>query len=252
MPIALTRPVSPRIAEAVVTYMERTPIEYRLAEEQHAEYERVLARHGCEVVHVDAAPDCPDGVFVEDAAIVLDEVAVITRPGAKTRQGETSSMAATLERYRPLEHIVAPGTIDGGDVLIVDRTLYVGRLQRTNDAGIRQLRAIVKKHGYEVVPVEFTDCLHLKTAVTQIGPNTLIINPDWVDPTVFGLEWIEVDRAEPFAANVLRLGETLVLPAEFPHTRRLLEKRGFRVDAVHVSEMLKAEAGVTCCSVIVG
>src|SRR5687768_10381815 len=123
MPVALTRAVSPGIADALVTYMERTPIDYALADAQHAEYERLLARHGCEIVHVDAAPDFADGVFVEDAAIVLDEVAVITRPGAKSRQGETASMAATLERYRPLEHIVAPGTIDGGDVLIVDRTL---------------------------------------------------------------------------------------------------------------------------------
>ena len=249
MPIALTRALSPRIAECELTYLDRDPIDYARAAAQHDAYERLLEKYGCTIVHVDAAPGHPDGVFVEDAAVVVDEVAVITRPGAASRRGETDSVARALARYRPLCQIESPGTIDGGDVLRAGRKLYAGRGQRTNDEGIAQLRACLAPFGYEVIAKDFRDCLHLKTAVTQLDEHTLVFNPDWTD-AIDGFEMIAVDSAEPSAANVLALRDVVIVGAEQPRTRGLLDRRGFRTDGAAMSELLKAEAGVTCCSVI--
>ena len=241
--IAITRAVSPRIAECELSYIERKPIDFARAAAQHDVYERLLASHGCEIVHVPAAPDMPDSVFVEDTAVVLDEVAIITRPGAESRRGETEGVAKVIERFRPLFRITEPATLDGGDVLFIGERLYIGLSQRTNMEAIRQLNAI---------PVQFEGCLHLKSAVTQIDDETLLVNPRWVDTRQFpGFECIAVDFAEPFAANALRVGDSLLYSASYPRTRRLLEARGCRVEVLDVSEIEKAEAGVTCCSLIV-
>ncbi|HEX7419534.1 MAG TPA: arginine deiminase family protein [Thermoanaerobaculia bacterium] len=249
MAIALTRALSPRISECELTYLDREPIDYVRAAAQHEAYERLLEKHGCTLVHVDPAPEHPDGVFVEDAAIVVDEVAVITRPGAESRRGETDSVAKVLARYRPLFQIEAPATIDGGDVLRVGRKLFVGRGQRTNNEGIAQLRNCLAPFGYQVIATAFHGCLHLKSAVTMLDERTLLFNPDWVD-AIDGFEMISVDSAEPFAANVLRRGSVVIAGAEQPRTNRLLEQRGYKVDIVAMSELLRAEAGVTCCSVV--
>ena len=250
MQIALTRALSPRISECELTYLDREPVDYARADAQHRAYEDLLVRHGCTLAHVGAAPEHPDGVFVEDAAVVVDEVAVITRPGTESRRGETASVARSLERYRPLQRIVAPGTLDGGDVLHVGRKLYVGRGRRTNEEGIAQLRDCLAPFGYDVIATDFRGCLHLKSAVTMLDEQTLLFNPDWID-AIDSFEMIAVDRNEPFAANVLRLREVVIAGAEQPRTRRILEQRGYRTDAVPMSELLKAEAGVTCCSVII-
>ncbi|MGZ8831787.1 MAG: dimethylarginine dimethylaminohydrolase family protein [Thermoanaerobaculia bacterium] len=247
--LALVRAVSPMIAECELTHLPRQPIDATLAAEQHQAYERCINGHGYTLIHVDPAPSMPDGVFVEDTVIVLDEVAVIMRPGAESRRRETETVELALEPYRPLEHIVSPATIDGGDVLRVGRTLYVGRSQRTTDDAIEQLREIVWTHGYTVVPTAFHGCLHLKSAVTQIGERTLLCNPGWIRP-IEGLGMIAIDRAEPLAANVLRLDDTIIMAAEHPRTRAILERAGYAVETVSMSELLKAEAGVTCCSVI--
>jgi len=249
VPIALTRALSLRISECELTFLDREPIDYVRAAAQHDAYERLLETYGCALVRADPAPEHPDGVFVEDAAIVVDELAVITRPGAESRRGETDSVARVLARYRPLCQIEAPATIDGGDVLRVGRRLYVGRGQRTNDAGARQLRACLAPFGYEVIATGFRGCLHLKTAVTMLDERTLLFNPEWVD-AIDGFEMIAVDPSEPFAANVLRLHDVVIIGAEQPRTRRLLEQRHYRTDASPMSELLRAEAGVTCCSVI--
>ena len=246
---AVTRAISPRIAACEVTFIERQPIDAAIAAEQHEAYEQLLIDHGCRIVHADPAPAFPDGVFVEDAAVVLDEVAVITRPGAKSRRGEVDSIARALEPYRALKQISAPATLDGGDVLHVGRTLYVGRSRRTSDEGIEQLRELLVPFNYEVVATNFQGCLHLKSAVTRLDERTLLCNPGWVGP-IAGREMIPVDAAEPAAANILRLGNTIVLAAEHPRTRAMLERRGYRTAVVRVSELLKAEAGVTCCSLI--
>ena len=249
MAIALTRALSPRISECELTYVSREPIDAVRAAAQHDAYERLLQKHGCTLVHVDPAPDHPDGVFVEDAAIVVDEVAVITRPGAESRRGETDSVAKVLARHRPLLQIEAPATIDGGDVLRIGRKLFVGSGQRTNNDGIAQLRICLAPFGYQVIATAFRGCLHLKSAVTMLDEKTLIFNPEWVD-AISGFEMVAIDRAEPFAANVLRLGEVVIAGAEQPRTNRLLEQRGYVVDTSAMSELLKAEAGVTCCSVV--
>ena len=242
MRIAITRALSPEIGRCELSYIDRQPIDYRRAAAQHDEYERLLAAHGCTIVHAAPLPDMPDGVFVEDAAVVLDDVAIITRPGAASRRGETSSVAEVLKRYRKLRQIQVPATLDGGDVLAIDGKLYIGISQRTNEAAVAQLKAIA---------VRFRNCLHLKSAVTQIDARTLLVNPEWVDASQFRrFDVIAVDEQEPFAANALRIGDALLYSSSYPRTRRLLERRGFHVETLDLDELEKAEAGVTCCSLI--
>lgn len=248
---AFTRAISPRIVECELTHLDRTPIDVAAAQAQHAEYERVLASLGCTVEAVEPAPDQPDSVFIEDTAVVFDEVAVITRPGAESRRAETAAVERALAPLRPLAHIVAPGTLDGGDVLVVGRRVFVGRTGRTNDDGIAQLRAAISPYGYTVTAVDVTGCLHLKTAVTAVDDRTALLNPAWIDPTALaGLELIEVDPAEPMAANVVRVGDALLYGASYPRTRARLEKRGYRPVCVDASELAKAEGAVTCCSLV--
>jgi dimethylargininase len=251
MRIAITRKVSPAMANCELTHLERSPLDVRRAAQQHESYEECLRGLGCDVRRLPEEPELPDSVFVEDAAVVLDEVALVTRPGAESRQAETESLARALTPYRTLLRIEAPGTLDGGDVLLFGRTIYVGRTSRTNDAGIAQLAKLLGPHGYRVVPVEVKHCLHLKTAVTQVAENTLLINPRMVERRVFGaMDFVEVDPAEPHAGNALLLDQTVIYPAAHEKTRRRLEERGIKVAAVDVSEMLKAEGGVTCCSLV--
>lgn len=252
MPVALTRPVPSSINDCELTHLERIPIDVALARAQHREYEAALETLGCTVVQLPALDDQPDSVFVEDTAIVLDEVAILTRPGAESRRGETASMAEVLVRYRPVVHIEEPGTIDGGDVLRIGRAIYVGLSTRTNEHAMGQLRRIVSPLGYEVICVAIHDVLHLKSAATAVAGDAVLLNPEWVLPAAFpALQIIEVDEAEPYAANVIRLGDTLLCAAEFPRTRRILEERGYRTMSVEASELAKAEAALTCCSVII-
>lgn len=251
MRVAVTRAVSPAIGGCELSHLERQVIDLERARRQHREYEECLAELGCRLHRLPPAPELADGVFVEDAAVVLDELAVITRPGAASRRPETPSVAAALGRWRPLAHIVAPATLDGGDVLVVGKTLFVGLSQRTGRPGIEQLQALVAPHGYRVDAVPVQGCLHLKSAVTQVAPDLLLVNRRWIDPAPFaGLALLEVDPDEPFAANALRVGETVVHPAEFPRTRERLEAAGLAVRTVDASELAKAEGGVSCCSLV--
>jgi dimethylargininase len=251
--IALTRAVSPRIAECELTHLARTPIDVDRARAEHDAYEDALRALGCEVRRVPAAPDLPDSVFVEDTAVVLDEVAVVCRPGAESRRAETAAIVDVLRPLLPLMTILAPGTVDGGDVLRAGRRLFVGRSPRTNDAGIAQLRALARSAGYEVIPVDFHGCLHLKTAATLVAPNLALVNPEWVSPAALApLDTLSVDPSEPMAANALLVGGDVIYPAEFPRTRARLEAAGVRVHTVPAGELAKAEGGVTCCSILVG
>jgi dimethylargininase len=250
--IAITRGVSASINDCELTHMTRTPIDVALAREQHAAYESALAALGCEIRRIPADDRFPDAVFIEDTAIVLDELAVITRPGAESRRGELDAVAAILSDYRTVARIEAPATIDGGDLLQLDDVLYVGRTPRTNDEGIAQLREIVAPYGYRVIAVDVDDCLHLKSAVTRVGADALLMNPRWVSPSIFdGWRIIDVDDAEPAAANALRIGNKVIYPQELSRTRRRLEAEGLQVVGVPAGELAKAEGGVTCCSVIV-
>jgi dimethylargininase len=249
--IALVREVSPVIDRCELTHLVREPLDPARATVEHHDYTRTLAALGCDVQWVPAAPALPDGVFVEDTAVVLNEVAVLTRPGAPSRRPETESMAGALAQFRRVVAIEEPGTLDGGDVLRVGRVLYVGRSARTNANGIAQLARHLSPYGYQVRPLETSGCLHLKSAVTEIADGTLLVNPAWVNRPDFGdLSVIEVDSSEPQAANALRIGGAVVYPAAWERTRERLEQRGIRTIPVNVFELAKAEAGVTCCSVI--
>lgn len=249
--IAITRDVSPTLAGCELSFVDRVAIDPERAIAQHHAYRDALKTLGCHVVELPAQLDMPDAVFVEDVAIVLDEIAVLTRPGAASRRAEGASVADALMRYRPLRAIDAPGTLDGGDVLRIGRTLYVGQAARSNADGIAQLRVLLDQFGYTVQAVPTHGCLHLKSAVTQVGNDTLLVQPAWVDTDVFaGFELIEVDPDEAHAGNVLRVGDTLIHPACFPRTRRRLEAAGFAVMPVDISELQKAEGAVTCCSIV--
>ncbi len=251
MLIAVTRPVSPSLAQCELTHLARGPIDVEVATREHAAYEETLQSLGVTIVHAPAAPDQPDAVFIEDTALVLDEVAVIARPGAVSRQSETGPVADLLSGYRPIFPLEAPATLDGGDVLRMGRTLFVGLSSRTNRAGIGQLRALVSGLAYGVVPIEIRGCLHLKSAVTEVGDRLLLLNPRWVSPAGFrGLDYIEVDPEEPRAANALRVGHSAVYPSHFPRTAARLAKAGVKVRLVPCGELAKAEGGVTCCSLL--
>lgn len=251
MPIAITREVSRSLGACELSYVDRVSIDVERAAAQHEAYRRALVALGCGVVALAAEHALPDAVFVEDIAIVLDELAVVTRPGAPSRRTEVPTLAHALARHRTLRAIEAPGTIDGGDVLRIDRTIYVGASARTNAAGIGQLRTIVGEVGYTVQPVPIRGCLHLKSAVTEITDGAVLINPDWVDRVAFAsYRQIEIDPDEPHAANALCIGDGLIYPASFPRTLRRLEDAGLAPTIVDVSELQKAEGAVTCCSLV--
>jgi dimethylargininase len=251
MLVAITRAVSPAIEECELTHLAREPIDWRAAVVQHRDYERCLADLGCSVVSLAADPSLPDSVFVEDVAIVLDEVAILTRPGAPSRRPEVASVAAALARYRTLLSIEPPAILDGGDVLRVGRTLFVGRSGRTDAAGVEQLDRHVRPLGYDVRPVAVRGCLHLKSAATAVGTDTLLVDRSKIDAGAFGsLATIDIDPAEPHAANALLVEDTVIHPASCPRTRERLERHGLRVVPIDVSELAKAEGGVTCCSLI--
>jgi dimethylargininase len=255
MLIAITREVSPAIGGCELTHLERVAIDYNIAQAQHRQYTQALAALGCEVHCLPAEPDLPDSVFVEDAAIVLDELVIITRPGADSRKPETLSIAQALQPFRKLCYIQAPGTVDGGDVLRTGKTIYIGLSSRSNLAAIEQMQSFTRPYGYTVKGVTVSGCLHLKSAVTQVAEDTLLINRNWVDAAAFAgafgeMNLIEVDASEPYGANALLVGKTVIYPTSFPRTRKRLEEHGIPTLTVDVSELAKAEGAVTCCSLV--
>ena len=250
--IAFTRSVPQSLAQAELTHLERTPIDPVRAQQQHDQYRSVIESIGCSLRELPATPELADSVFVEDTAVVLDEIAIITRPGAESRRPETASVAEALGPLRSLAFIEAPGIIDGGDVLCLGQRIYIGRTRRTNVEGIEQFRAIVEPLGYAVYSVPVSGCLHLKSAVTALDAATLLLNPEWIDRTAFAdYRCIEVDPQEPFAANALWIDDQVLLPAAAPRTRERVEQAGLRVIPVDADELAKAEGGLTCCSLLV-
>jgi dimethylargininase len=249
--LALTRPVSPAIVRCELTHASRVPIDVAAAAAQHDEYERTLAALGCTITRLPVEPEMPDSVFIEDTAVVLDDIAIIMRPGAESRRREVPRVEETLKHHRLLAHIEPPGTMDGGDVLVAGKTVFVGVSTRTNAEGIDQLTRIVEYFGYAVREVPVAGCLHLKSAVTAASDTVLIVDRQLVSADVFdGFDLIGVDPAERGAANVLRVNDDLVVAAGYPRTRDRLEMRGFSVLAVELGEIAKAEGAVTCCSLI--
>ena len=249
--IAVTRRISAAMMRCELTHLQRTAIDVALAREQHHGYEQALRALGVGSTPSRRSPSFADSVFVEDTAIVLDEVAVITRPGAPSRRAETASIAAVLGKYRDLVRIESPGTLDGGDVLRVGRALYVGASSRSNASGIQQLDALLLPFGYRVLPVAVRGCLHLKSAVTQVTGDELLINSRYVEREQFpGMRFIEVDGSEPSGANALMLGTDVIYSGSYPRTAEVLRRHGVRVHTVAMSETEKAEGAVTCCSLL--
>jgi dimethylargininase len=252
MLIAITRPVSSSITRCELTHLLREPINLELARKQHSDYESALESIGCQIHRLQELPDCPDSVFVADPCFVFDEIAIITRPGAESRRLETDSVSKAMKTFRELRFIEAPGTLDGGDVLCLGKEVFVGLSRRTNESGLDQIQKFLNPFGYSVTGIHLMDCLHLQTAVTQVGQDTLLVNRTWIDPSIFR-DWkiIDVHSSEPFAANALMIGDFVLFPATFRETQKRLETNGIRIVSVDVSELAKAEAGVTCCSLII-
>lgn len=251
MLIAITRQISPSITRCELSFHQRQPIDVQKAIRQHAGYEQLISELAVWIVRAPDEPDLPDAVFVEDPAVVVDEIAVICRMGAASRRPEATSMASLLSLYRPLEFMTEPATLDGGDVMRIGRTVYVGLSARTNQAGVQQLANFLGPVGYEVRPIEVRGCLHLKSGCSYIGNNTVLVNRSWIDTRELGeFDLIDVVDDEPAAANALLIREAVIVPASFPKTHTLLEQRGFRVRSLDLSELQKAEAGVTCTSLM--
>jgi dimethylargininase len=251
--IAITRPVSASLADCELTHLARTPIDVGRARAEHAAYERALEEAGCTIRRLPAADALPDAVFVEDTAVVLDELAIVTRPGAASRRAETDAVAEMLGALRPVVRVIAPATLDGGDVMRIGRDLYVGMSARTSVDGIAQLRAACVPHGYRVHAVPFRGCLHLESAVTPIADDLVLYNPAWVDVAAFGgVRALPVHPDEPFAGNALLVNGVVVHGAGFHRTREAMRAAGVTVVPVPADELAKAEGGVTCCSLLVG
>jgi len=248
---AITRAVSPGIVHCELTFLARQTIDLAKAEQQHRAYQALLAQCGARVISLPSEPALPDSMFVEDPAIVLDELAIIFPLGTESRRPESASIAQALAKFRKLARVELPGQVEGGDLLLIDRRLFAGLSTRTNAEGIRQLAAILAPHNYQVLGVPVTGCLHLKSAVTCLGRNTLLANRAWFDPSpLTGFDWIDVAPDEPHAANALAIRDTVIFPASFPQTRARLEARGFHVTPLDISELQKAESGLTCSSLL--
>ncbi|HEX8146248.1 MAG TPA: arginine deiminase family protein [Pyrinomonadaceae bacterium] len=251
MIVALTRQPAAALDACELTYREREPIDAAAAAAQHRAYCEALRACGAGVVTLPPAEGLPDSVFVEDTAVVLDEVAVLTRPGVESRRGEVGLIEPEVARLRSVVRVEPPATLEGGDVLRVGRTLYVGLSPRTNAEGANALRRLAAPHGYEVSTVELRGCLHLKTGCSGLDDATVLVNPNWVDAAVFrGLGVVHVDASEPWAANVLGVAGSVCVSAAFPRTAEALAARGYDVRAAEVSEFAKAEGGMTCMSLL--
>jgi dimethylargininase len=251
MLIAITRCVSPALTECELSFIPRRPINLAIAQQQHHHYEKLLGQLGARVISLPAEPALPDSMFVEDPALVLDELAVIFPLGTDTRRREAATIAAALSPFRTLAYVQLPGTIEGGDILRLGRKLFVGRTARSNAEGISQLAAIGAPLGYEVIGVPVTGCLHLKSAVTSLDDNTLLANRAWFESSLIkDHEWVDVDPAEPHAGNALAIAGTVMFPASFTRTQAQIEARGFQVVPIDISELQKAESGLTCSSLL--
>lgn len=245
------RPHLAELERCELSNIEREPVDGERLLEQHAAYVRALEGCGADVTVLEPLAGHPDALYVEDTAIVLEHVAVLTRPGAESRRGELPTIEAALAPRRELLRVTAPGTVDGGDVCLCEDVLYVGWSARTNHPGLKQLAHLVLEHGYVVKAVEVDGCLHMKSALTRLGPEALLVCPSRVNlERVQGVELVAVPTEEPDGANVLAIGGKLIASAAYPRTNEMLRARGFEVVELDLSELHKMEAAVTCPSLI--
>jgi len=246
---AITRLPSPNFADGITTAELGQP-NYEQACQQHQAYVETLQSLGLTVTVLEAAPTYPDAHFVEDTAVVTPEVAVITRPGAMARRGEEESIAPLLAQHRPLAHIQAPGTVDGGDILVLDTLCLIGLSERTNEVGARQLSQILESKGdyrCEIVPVG--EGLHLKSSINDLGQRRVLVTEPFANLEILDdFEKVIAPDEEAYAANTLWINDTLLTPRGFPKTYGLLLKTGLPVIEMDASEMEKMDGGLTCLS----
>jgi dimethylargininase len=248
---AITRKPSPALGRCVLEFLARQEIDMAKAAGQHEQYEALLAELGLRIISLAAEAELPDSMFVEDTAVVADEVAIMTRMGADSRRAEVASVAAALSPFRPLRWLREPATLEGGDVMRAGSIFFTGSSTRTNRAGIAQLASELEPHGYSVRPVAVRHCLHLKSACCYLGNGTILANRAWIDTAPLReLEILDVAPEEPWAANVVRVGDTVLIAASSPGTAGILERAGYHVRTLDISELMKAEAGLTCSSLI--
>lgn len=248
---AITRAVSPHIARCELTYRSRECIDYEKAVRQHEAYRELLERCGAQLINLEACDAHPDCCFVEDTAVVLDEVAVIASMGAPSRRGEVQAVEKILSAHREVARISLPATLDGGDVVRLGRQLFVGRSRRTSQQGIEALARITQPFGYSVTAVEVAGSLHLTTACSALNEETVLLNPRWIDTRPFSRFWIlPVPKDEPWAANTLRVGDTVCVEANAPRTFELVKRHCARVEVLDISEFRKAEGSLSCLSIL--
>jgi dimethylargininase len=250
--LAITHVPSPGMERCELTHRARAPIDYRRAARQHEAYCQLLRQCGADVRTLDVNRDLPDCAFVEDTAVVLDEMAVLTSMGPPSRRAEPAGIEPELRKYRQVCRVELPATLEGGDVLRVGRMLLVGLSSRTNRTGLSALEALVRPYGYRVTAVPVRGCLHLKSACTALPDGSLLANPAWLDVSALeGFGLVTVPDEEPDAANVALVGASVVMGARHPRTAALIRARGFDVQAIDLSEFAKAEGSVTCLSLLV-
>lgn len=248
---ALTRGVSPTIGDCKLTFMERERIDVDAATRQHEAYKQCLTKMGVQITSLDLLPEAPDAVFIQDTAVVVDEVAVVATMGAACRAEEVESVAQVLSSHRSLKRLSPPATLEGGDIVRIGRTLYVGDSGRTNREGIRQLSEMLAPYDYQVIPVGVSGCLHLSTGCSYLGHGLMLLNPVWVDAAPFQqFEILEVPETESWAANTIAVGDTVLMASAFERTCALVQERGFNVIATDISELQKAEGALTCMSLM--
>jgi dimethylargininase len=249
--IAITHVPSPNMEHCQRTFVARVPVDYGRAVRQHQAYRQTLWACGADVTVLDVNRELPDSTFIEDTAIVLDEVAVLASMGAESRRAEPAGIEPELRKYREVHRVELPATVDGGDVLRVGKILLVGMTSRTNSAGVSALGAVACRYGYNVVAVPVRGCLHLKSACTALPDQSLLVNPDWLDaPALQGFHRVDVAEDEPDAANVALVGDHVCAAAGHPRTADRIRRLGFDVRTIDLSEFAKAEGCVTCLSLL--
>ena len=249
---AIMRQVGDNFAQGITTVNLDADLNwpnYELAVRQHQAYADLLLALGLEVKMLDRLSDYPDAHFVEDAAIVTPEIGVITRPGAEARLGEEQHMIHVLTEYRTLASIEAPGTLDGGDILLFDKTCFIGLSERTNEEGATQLSQILTPYGYRCTTIPVGAGLHLKSSINYIGHGSLLVTEDFSNLSILAdFKKIVVDKDEEYAANTLWVNDHLITPKGFPKTKAKLETTSLKVIELDVSEMQKMDGGLTCLS----
>lgn len=248
---AVTRAVSRNITRCELTFRQRESLDYDNAVRQHTSYCALLTRLGAEVITLEAHDDNPDCCFVADTVVVLEDLIVIANPGATSRRGEIKAIENVLSAQREVRRIEHPATLDGGDVLILGKRIFVGRSKRTNHQGIESLARIARAHGYSVTPVSVTGSLHLTTACSALDEETVLLNPRWIDATPFARYWVlNVPEEEPWSASALRVCSTVCVEADAPRTLELVSKHCREVEVSDISEFRKAEGSLPCLSIL--